>query len=80
MLSFALLVLQCIILVPVLVLLAQVLLAILPVRAGVPRPPSRPRVAILTPAHNEEAGLPATLSSLLSQLAITDRILSPKLL
>jgi hypothetical protein len=34
----------------------------------------------MIPAHNEEAGLPATLSSLQIQLGITDRILSPKLL
>jgi cellulose synthase/poly-beta-1,6-N-acetylglucosamine synthase-like glycosyltransferase len=74
-LSFALLVLQCTILVPVLVLFAQVLLAMLPGRAAAPLPATRPRVAILIPAHNEEAGLPATLSSLQIQLGISDRIL-----
>jgi hypothetical protein len=79
-LSFALLVLQCTILVPVLVLFAQVLLAMLPVRAAAPLPSPRPRIVIMIPAHNEEAGLPATLSSLQIQLGITDRILSPKLL
>jgi len=74
-LSLALLVLQCTILVPVLVLVAQVLLSMRPLRAAAPLPATRPRVAILIPAHNEEAGLPATLSSLQSQLGIADRIL-----
>jgi cellulose synthase/poly-beta-1,6-N-acetylglucosamine synthase-like glycosyltransferase len=67
--------LQCTILVPVLVLLTQVLLALLAVRAAVALPATRPRVAILIPAHNEEAGLPATLSSLQGQLGDADRIL-----
>lgn len=74
-LSLALLMLQCTILVPVLVLVAQVLLAMRPLRAAAPLPATRPPVAILIPAHNEEAGLPATLSSLQSQLGIADRIL-----
>ena len=74
-LSLALLVLQCTILVPVLVLVAQVLLSMRPLRAAALLPATRPRVTILIPAHNEEAGLPATLSSLQSQLGIADRIL-----
>lgn len=74
-LSIALLVLLCIVLVPVLVLLSQVLLAMLPVRAAAPVPAPRPRIAILIPAHNEEAGLLATLSSLQPQLGTRDRIL-----
>ena len=74
-LSFALLVLLCIVLVPVLVLLAQVLLAMLPVRAAAALPGPRPRIAILIPAHDEEAGLLATLSSLQPQLTTADRIL-----
>jgi cellulose synthase/poly-beta-1,6-N-acetylglucosamine synthase-like glycosyltransferase len=74
-LSLALLVLQCTILVPVLVLVAQVLLAMRPLRAAAPLPATRPRVAILIPAHNEEAGLPATLSSLQRQIGSADRIL-----
>lgn len=74
-LSICLLVLLCITLVPVFVLLSQVLLARLPARAAAPAAGARPRVAILIPAHNEEAGLLATLSSLQPQLGIHDRIL-----
>lgn len=74
-LSVALLVALGMVLVPVLVLLTQVLLAMLPVRAAAPLPGARPRIAILIPAHNEEAGLLATLTSLQPQLGINDRIL-----
>ena len=74
-LSTALLVVLCIVSVPVLVLLAQVLLALFPVRAAAGLPGPRPRTAILIPAHNEEAGLLATLASLQPQLAVGDRIL-----
>lgn len=74
-LSLALLIALSIALVPVLVLVTQVLLAMLPVRAAAPLPGPRPRIAVLVPAHNEEAGLPATLSSLHSQLGTGDRIL-----
>jgi cellulose synthase/poly-beta-1,6-N-acetylglucosamine synthase-like glycosyltransferase len=73
--SLALLVMLCIVLVPILVLLAQVLLAMLPVRAAAALPGPRPRVAVLIPAHNEEAGLLATLASVQPQLAAGDRIL-----
>lgn len=74
-LSLALLVLLCVVLVPVLVLLTQVLLASLTVRPAAALPAARPRIAILIPAHNEEAGLMATLASLQPQLCIKDRIL-----
>ena len=74
-LSLVLLVALCIVTVPVLVLFAQVLLAMLPVRAPGPLSGPRPRVAILIPAHNEESGLTATLSSLQPQLGAADRIL-----
>lgn len=74
-LTLALLVALCIVLVPVSVLLTQVLLAMLPVRAATSLPSQRPRVAILIPAHNEEAGLPATLASLQPQMGGEDRIL-----
>ena len=75
LLSLTLVVALGVLLVPVLVLLAQVLLATLP------SPPAplllgpRPRTAILIPAHNEEAGLLATLSSVQCQLSLNDRIL-----
>lgn len=73
--SLALLALLCVVLVPVLVLLAQVLLALPPARAAtVVRRPS-PSIAVLIPAHNEEAGLSATLSSIRNQLARGNRIL-----
>lgn len=75
LLSLALLIALSMVLVPLLVLLVQVLLAMLPVRAATPLPRLRPRIAILIPAHNEEAGLPATLSSLQCQLGVADRIL-----
>jgi cellulose synthase/poly-beta-1,6-N-acetylglucosamine synthase-like glycosyltransferase len=74
-LSFALLLALCIVLLPVSVLLAQVLLAMLPVRAAAPLSGPLPRTAILIPAHNEEAGLLATLASLQSQVGAGDRIL-----
>lgn len=35
---------------------------------------SRPRIALLVPAHDEAIGLPSTLSSLLPQLATGDRL------
>lgn len=74
-LSITLVIMLCIVLVPVVVLLTQVLLAMLPVRVGAPAPGPRPRIAILIPAHNEASGLLATLSSLLPQLSVDDRIL-----
>lgn len=74
-LSIALLVLLCIILVPVMVLFAQALLAWRPVRGAASVPGPRPSVAVLIPAHNEETGLLATLSSLKPQLGASDRIL-----
>lgn len=73
--SIALLMLLCIILVPVTVLLAQALLAWRPVRSAAPAPGPRPSIAVLIPAHNEEGGLLATLSSLQPQLSVSDRIL-----
>ncbi len=63
-------------LVPVAVLLAQVLLAHGPVR---PRPPSggarRPRAAVLVPAHDESAGIAASLAAVAPQLLAGDRLL-----
>lgn len=73
--SLALLVLLCVVLIPILVLLAQVLLAMFPVRPASALPGPRPRVAVLIPAHNEEAGLLATLASVQPQLTPGDRIL-----
>lgn len=74
-LSIALLTLLCIVSVPVLVLLTQVILASFPVRLTAAATVRNPRIAILIPAHNEESGLLATLSSVRSQLGRHDRIL-----
>ncbi|MBD8655450.1 glycosyltransferase [Oxalobacteraceae sp. CFBP 13730] len=57
------------------VLLAQALLASRTVRGAASVAGPRPSVAVLIPAHNEEAGLLATLSSLQPQLSANDRIL-----
>jgi cellulose synthase/poly-beta-1,6-N-acetylglucosamine synthase-like glycosyltransferase len=38
-------------------------------------PPSRPRVAVVVPAHNESAGLLPTITDIRSQLAPNDRLL-----
>ncbi|VVM43520.1 hypothetical protein PS662_00422 [Pseudomonas fluorescens] len=65
-----------IIILPVLVLFAQVLLACLPgrTRAQAPAGP-RPRVAVLVPAHNESSLIVATLNSIRPQLVEGDRLL-----
>jgi cellulose synthase/poly-beta-1,6-N-acetylglucosamine synthase-like glycosyltransferase len=60
---------------PVLVLFVQVLLACLPARSLPPARGSRPRVAVLVPAHNESSVIVATLNSILPQLAQGDRLL-----
>lgn len=64
-----------VVLIPVLLLLLQTLLAA--ARLGAPPAAAgrRPRVAILVPAHNEEAGVGATIASLQPQLLEGDRIL-----
>lgn len=62
-----------VILIPVSVLFVQVLMA-----RGGGQPAAtgpRPRLAVLVPAHNEEAGLAATLAALMPQLRAGDRVL-----
>lgn len=59
---------------PVLVLFVQVQLASLPVRSLAPAQGSRPRVAVLVPAHNESSLIVATLNSILPQLLAGDRL------
>ena len=64
------------VLVPFGVLLVECLAALLPGRA----PPlaattSRPRCAVLVPAHDEEGGIKATLASILPQLEPSDRVI-----
>ncbi|SEE48450.1 glycosyltransferase family 2 protein [Pseudomonas migulae] len=63
------------IILPVLVLFAQVLLACLPARSRSSTPGPRPRLAVLVPAHNESSLIVATLHSILPQLVEGDRLL-----
>jgi cellulose synthase/poly-beta-1,6-N-acetylglucosamine synthase-like glycosyltransferase len=63
-------------LVPCLVLLVECCLAILPLRArGQGARPTRPSVAVLVPAHDEEVVIGGTVRSLLGELAAADRLL-----
>lgn len=60
---------------PTSLLLVQVLASFLPPRGeSGPRAP-RPRLAVLVPAHDEEAGIGGTLASLIPELAEGDRVL-----
>ncbi|MHC8400571.1 glycosyltransferase family 2 protein [Pseudomonas sp. MDT1-17] len=63
------------ILLPVLVLFVQVLMACLPARSRSSAKGSRPRVAVLIPAHNESSIIVATLNSIRPQLLLGDRLL-----
>ncbi len=55
--------------VPVFVLAAEVLASTIALRRNAPTEPgAKPGVAVIVPAHNEEALLPATLASLAAQL------------
>ncbi|MEM1098771.1 MAG: glycosyltransferase family 2 protein [Planctomycetota bacterium] len=62
--------------VPMLTFIVECLAALLPVRrnAVASMPDARPRVAVLVPAHNEEAGLATTLASISEQLVEGDRL------
>ena len=60
---------------PVLVLFVQVLLACLPARSLPLANGSRPRVAVLVPAHNESSVIVATLNTIGPQLLEGDRLL-----
>ncbi|MGZ5818953.1 MAG: glycosyltransferase family 2 protein [Burkholderiaceae bacterium] len=64
-----------IILLPVLVLFIQVLMAYPAMGSATVLDGKRPRIAILIPAHNEEAGVAATIASVLPQLLEGDRVL-----
>jgi cellulose synthase/poly-beta-1,6-N-acetylglucosamine synthase-like glycosyltransferase len=67
--------LAVLVLVPVAVLVAESLAALLPGRRQPPDPPGgRPRCAVLVPAHNEEAGIGKTISALRPQLGPDDRL------
>ena len=61
--------------VPVAVLLAEVLLAVLSRRRDARPPGIRPRVAVLVPAHDESAVIGSTIRSIASQLEDSDTLL-----
>ncbi len=64
------------VLIPMAVLVAECLAALLPRRRPTIDPAApRPTCAVLIPAHNEEMGIGATLKSLLPQLRPKDRVL-----
>lgn len=67
--------LALLVLLPVSVIFVQVLLACLPARALPLVSGSRPRVAVLVPAHNEASIILATLNSIRPQLQSGDRLL-----
>ena len=75
MVALLLTIVLAIILIPIFVLLLQSFLALTAKRGDTVAPGPRPRVAVLVPAHNEEAGLAATLASLMPQLHPGDRLL-----
>lgn len=77
-LAVVLVVIAAMLVVPTTLLLVQVVVAALPSRAEVaPAPPllPRPPLAVLVPAHDEAAGIAATLRMLVAQLAPSDRLL-----
>jgi cellulose synthase/poly-beta-1,6-N-acetylglucosamine synthase-like glycosyltransferase len=61
--------------VPGTVFFVQTVCALLPRSAARPPAVDRPRVAVLVPAHDESAGIAATLASLFPQLEEGDRLL-----
>jgi cellulose synthase/poly-beta-1,6-N-acetylglucosamine synthase-like glycosyltransferase len=69
------LVCSILLLVPILFLATEVLAALLPNRTDGALRPSGVRCAVLVPAHDEEAGIAATLASIRGQLRTEDRLL-----
>jgi cellulose synthase/poly-beta-1,6-N-acetylglucosamine synthase-like glycosyltransferase len=61
--------------IPTLVLFVQVIVAVPVLRPGTPQTGKRPRISVLVPAHNEEAGITGTIHSVLTQLWAGDRLL-----
>lgn len=77
LLELTLIALALAVLLPVAVLCVECLAALLPARKPRAAPSGgtcRPRVAILIPAHDEEAGLPETLRSIRPQVRDGDRV------
>jgi cellulose synthase/poly-beta-1,6-N-acetylglucosamine synthase-like glycosyltransferase len=77
MTNIALILATALLLLPCLVLLAECLAAALPARRArsAIQSAAQPRTAILIPAHNEAAGIGATVTALLSELANGDRLI-----
>lgn len=75
LLNASLLALALLVLLPTAVVCAQTLLALWPTRKPDPDTSRRPRLAVLVPAHNEAAGIAATLATLRPQLAEGDELL-----
>jgi len=75
LLNFLLVGLALLVLLPVAVLFMQVLMALHAGRESMLLEGSRPRAAILVPAHNEASVIAATLRSIIPQLGNEDRIL-----
>jgi cellulose synthase/poly-beta-1,6-N-acetylglucosamine synthase-like glycosyltransferase len=60
---------------PVMVVLLEVLLSLPSARSASPSTGRRPRIAVLVPAHDEAAGIAATLDTITPQLFPGDRLL-----
>ncbi|HEY9628283.1 MAG TPA: glycosyltransferase family 2 protein [Coleofasciculaceae cyanobacterium] len=61
-------------LIPIAILFIECFAALLPSRRQTVSPISRPRTAILVPAHNEALGIQAILTGLMAQLTERDRL------
>lgn len=68
-------ILAALVLIPAMVVFAQVMLAFIPAPARLSSGQPRPSLAVLVPAHNEAEGIAATLCSILPQLGREDRLL-----
>ncbi len=72
--QIVLLAIALLLLIPIAVLLVECLAALLPSRRQTVSPISRPRTAILVPAHNEAIGIQPVLAGLMAQLTERDRL------
>ena len=73
--NFLLIAAAILLLIPVIVIFAQVISAFLANPREFISTPNKISIAILVPAHNEEAGIATTINSILSQLKAGDRLL-----
>ena len=65
---------SCVLAVPAAVYAAQCLLGCLPARRRAASGGAEPRIAVVVPAHDEEAGIGTTIANLLPQLRAGDRL------